>query len=96
MQQVTYVDCANGVGAAKMERLLKHLPELHLRLRNTGEGPLNGRCGADFVQKGDNGVACAPANFQDVPKDSRCVRKAPVASVLRFSARSGGYARAPP
>jgi phosphoacetylglucosamine mutase len=48
------VDCANGVGAAKLQRLAARLGGrglLRAALRNTGGGRLNHRVGADFVQK---------------------------------------------
>ncbi|GAQ90768.1 phosphoacetylglucosamine mutase [Klebsormidium nitens] len=50
------VDGANGVGAAKVERLGALLADtgLAFRVRNSGqpgEGRLNAGCGADFVQK---------------------------------------------
>ncbi|KAL6779445.1 PHM1 [Auxenochlorella protothecoides x Auxenochlorella symbiontica] len=50
---VLHVDCANGVGAPKLLALADRCTAagLHLTLHNTGEGALNGRCGADFVQK---------------------------------------------
>lgn len=69
--QELVVDCANGVGAPKLKMLQQQLPELRLDLRNSGSGPLNGSCGADFVQKGSNGAPCLPEDFQDVPSSSR-------------------------
>ena len=65
------MDCANGVGASKLETLQEYLPEVRLDLRNVGSGSLNGECGADFVQKGNNGAPCLPTDFQDVSSDSR-------------------------
>jgi phosphoacetylglucosamine mutase len=53
-QQEVLVDCANGVGAAKLQRLAARLAGrglLRAALRNTGGGRLNHRVGADFVQK---------------------------------------------
>ncbi len=69
------MDCANGVGAVKLRALQQHLPELRLDLRNEGFGALNGNCGADFVQKGNDGAPCLHAEFQDVPTGSRCLFK---------------------
>lgn len=46
------LDCADGVGAAKAERLQAALGSLlRLELRNTGAGELNEGAGAEFVQK---------------------------------------------
>ncbi len=63
------MDCANGVGAAALQRLVVAVQArrgeaaggLKLRLINTGDGALNAACGADFVQK----ERAMPANFQD-------------------------------
>ncbi|KAK5118014.1 hypothetical protein LTR62_004058 [Meristemomyces frigidus] len=49
------VDCANGVGAPKMKKLIEHLPEgaLDIQIVNDRiESPedLNNHCGADFVK----------------------------------------------
>ena len=74
--QAFIVDCANGVGAAKLEQLKSEIDGdsgLALDLRNTGEGPLNGRCGADFVQKGEAGAPCLPSSFQGLHSSSRWV-----------------------
>jgi phosphoacetylglucosamine mutase len=51
--QPLHVDCANGVGALKLQEMLPQLKDLGLEvvLYNTGEGRLNHDCGADFVQK---------------------------------------------
>lgn len=48
-----HVDCANGVGALKLDKLMPYVTPLGLdfRLYNVGEGVLNGDCGSDFVQK---------------------------------------------
>jgi len=48
-----HVDCANGVGAQKLQYMLPQLEKLGLPLvlYNTGEGELNHLCGADYVQK---------------------------------------------
>ncbi|KAL4199461.1 hypothetical protein AMTRI_Chr03g145070 [Amborella trichopoda] len=48
------VDGANGVGGEKLEGLKKLLKDLDIHVRNTGkegEGNLNERVGADYVQK---------------------------------------------
>lgn len=46
------IDCANGVGANTMAKLLKSskLNGLSIQLVNTGDGVLNHECGADFVK----------------------------------------------
>lgn len=48
-----HVDCANGVGALKLEKLKPYVVRLGLDfcLHNTGDGVLNGKCGSDFIQK---------------------------------------------
>lgn len=72
------MDCANGVGAAKLQVLADRLaPGLSAELRNTGAEGLNDGCGADFLQKERR----LPAGFQDVPEGARCA--AP--SVLPYS-----------
>ncbi|CAM0905615.1 unnamed protein product [Alopecurus aequalis] len=66
------VDGANGIGGLKLEQLKPKLARLDIAVRNSGkegEGILNKRCGADFVQKekvhplgfgpNDVGVRCA-------------------------------------
>lgn len=47
------MDCANGVGALKLQQMVPQLQQLGLNLvlYNTGEGRLNHLCGADYVQK---------------------------------------------
>ena len=59
------MDCANGVGGLKLQQMQQRLASagLQMRLHATGEGELNGECGADFVQK-ERGV---PAGF---PRDA--------------------------
>lgn len=68
--QTLYVDCANGVGGPKMAALAPQLEAagLHLVLRNTGDGVLNGNCGSDFIQK-DRQLS---ESFDDVPAGARC------------------------
>lgn len=63
------VDCANGVGAVKLKKLLSCLKSgcIDATCRNV-DGTLNYQCGADFVkieQKFPNG-------FDSVPKTVRC------------------------
>uniref|UniRef100_A0A453R7J1 Phosphoacetylglucosamine mutase n=3 Tax=Aegilops tauschii subsp. strangulata TaxID=200361 RepID=A0A453R7J1_AEGTS len=66
------VDGANGIGGLKLEQIKPNLARLDILVRNSGkegEGILNERCGADFVQKekvlplgfgpNDVGVRCA-------------------------------------
>lgn len=55
------VDCANGVGAAKLQELAKHVSsKLRIHVANDGTtGRLNENCGADYVkinQKAPNGM----------------------------------------
>jgi hypothetical protein len=52
-QQPLHVDCANGVGALKLQQLVPQLQKLGLQLQlyNAGRGRLNHGCGADYVQK---------------------------------------------
>lgn len=69
--QPLYVDCANGVGAQKLETLQRQVPSLRLELCNTGDGILNGGCGADAVQKGREGKPCLPLGFESVPLEGR-------------------------
>lgn len=67
------VDGANGVGGSKLEDLKKMMSGLEIYVRNSGkkgEGILNERCGADYVQKekvvpcgfsrDDVGIRCLP------------------------------------
>ncbi|GFR49328.1 hypothetical protein Agub_g11354 [Astrephomene gubernaculifera] len=69
-----FVDCANGVGAGQLQRLVPALQAvgIELQLRNSGEaaggGQLNHKCGADFVQK----ERLPPAGFEDVPAGAQC------------------------
>lgn len=46
------VDCANGVGAAKLRELAKHVSsKLNIHVVNDGTtGRLNENCGADYVK----------------------------------------------
>lgn len=44
------IDCANGVGAYAVEQI-KHLLQGVKIINKPGEGPLNDKCGADYVQK---------------------------------------------
>lgn len=68
-QEVLVVDCANGVGAEKLKEIGARLDGvISLDLRNTGEGVLNGVCGADYVQK----ERVLPVNFATVADGRRC------------------------
>lgn len=53
LQGPVHVDCANGVGAQKLQLMAPELAKLGLQLQlyNAGEGRLNHLCGADYVQK---------------------------------------------
>lgn len=48
-----HIDCANGVGALKLEKMSVFLEKVGLRviLHNTGDGVLNHECGSDYIQK---------------------------------------------
>ncbi|GIZ37352.1 hypothetical protein CKM354_000080200 [Cercospora kikuchii] len=67
------VDCANGVGAPKLQELLKHLPSeketgLNVTVKNDqieNAEVLNKDCGADFVKTGQK----VPAGFTGKPFD---------------------------
>ena len=69
------VDCANGVGAAKLATLSAAVgaDALPLSLRNTegAPGSLNNKVGADFVQK--EVVAPRDGGFEALPVGHRCV-----------------------
>lgn len=69
-QQPLHVDCANGVGALKLQQLAPQLQKLGLQLQlyNAGQGRLNHGCGADFVQK----EQCFPAGMGDVAVGTCC------------------------
>lgn len=69
--QPLHLDCANGVGAAKLQAMAAALAHagLHLELYNTGAGTLNHLCGSDFVQK-DKAL---PQGFEAVGVGARCV-----------------------
>uniref|UniRef100_A0A8D0L3V9 Phosphoacetylglucosamine mutase n=1 Tax=Sphenodon punctatus TaxID=8508 RepID=A0A8D0L3V9_SPHPU len=59
------VDCANGIGALKLQEMECHLPrELLIQMYNNGtKGKLNHLCGADFVkvhQKPPQGIEVKP------------------------------------
>ncbi len=68
--QTLYIDCANGVGACKIQAMAPLLAEagVVLDLRNTGEGVLNGECGSDFLK--DRKL---PQNFGDMAEGARWV-----------------------
>lgn len=67
---VLYVDCANGIGAMKLQTMQACLLELglDLKLYNIMDGELNHLCGADYVEKEQT----FPANMEDVPEGARC------------------------
>ena len=70
-----YVDCANGVGAAKLAALAAAAGDatLPLRLRNVegAPGSLNNRVGADYVQK--EKAVPAEGGFDALPPGAKCV-----------------------
>jgi len=63
-----YVDCANGVGALKLEKIAEDLAEFNINmiLFNTGEGTLNFECGSDYVEKNQKFPSNMPDTFQDM------------------------------
>lgn len=69
-----HVDCANGVGARHLERIVERLRStgLTLKLHNKGDGDgrLNDGCGADFVQK--ERTVPSGAAFHGLEAGSRC------------------------
>ena len=73
--QALIVDCANGVGAQKLQVLAERLKgqsgaELRVDARNVDTShaaSLNERCGADFVQKERR----LPEGFQGTPDGAR-------------------------
>lgn len=69
--QTLVVDCAHGVGASHLQTLTQPLQMsgLHLTAKCTGDGILNGGCGADYIQK----ERAMPDTFETVPDGSRCV-----------------------
>ena len=63
------LDCANGVGAPSMRKLLTHLKENSLNITFANEGgELNHECGADFVKISQN----LPANLSNVDCAQKC------------------------
>ncbi|KAK9904678.1 hypothetical protein WJX75_000481 [Coccomyxa subellipsoidea] len=81
------VDCANGVGAGKLQVLADRLaPGMAAELRNTStEAGLNDACGADFLQKERR----LPAGFQHVPAGARCASLDGDADRLVYFRRQG-------
>lgn len=67
--QALIVDCANGVGAQHLQTLSQHLQQsgFMVTAKCTGDGVLNGACGADFIQKERR----LPHTFAGVPQGSR-------------------------
>jgi len=62
------VDCANGVGAPKLKKLIEHLPSDKLQIKVVNDqidnaDVLNEKCGADFVKTQQRG----PLNFEGQP-----------------------------
>jgi phosphoacetylglucosamine mutase len=70
LNSVLHVDCANGVGAIKLMQIKEDLENLGLSLvlYNNGNGILNHKCGADFVEKN-----CEfPLNMDTIPEYTKC------------------------
>ncbi|VDM46604.1 unnamed protein product [Toxocara canis] len=64
-----YLDCSNGVGAIKFKQLMTHLADEALNVVLVNEdGPLNEKCGADFVKIGQT----FPRGFENVKPLQRC------------------------
>lgn len=65
-----HVDCANGVGAQKLMSMVPSLQSkgLILHLHNTGEGTLNYKCGADYVEKEHK----FPIGMEYIEEGERC------------------------
>eukprot|EP00730_Choanoeca_flexa_P009797 TRINITY_DN1339_c0_g1_i1.p1 TRINITY_DN1339_c0_g1~~TRINITY_DN1339_c0_g1_i1.p1 ORF type:complete len:531 (+),score=124.34 TRINITY_DN1339_c0_g1_i1:168-1595(+) len=62
------LDCANGVGADKFDKMRQGLSSyLKLDMCNTGDGPLNENCGADYVKV----QQCPPSNMT-MDANDRC------------------------
>lgn len=68
---VLKVDCANGIGADKLQYLGRcpgAKPQgYYFEVVNAGEGKLNHLCGADYVQKDKK----FPAGFESMEEDQR-------------------------
>lgn len=65
-----HIDCANGVGALRLEEMIDSLYNMGLDviLYNTGNGKLNDKCGADYVEK----ELKFPANMENIEDYDRC------------------------
>lgn len=65
-----HVDCANGVGAVKLQKMRPYLAShgLQLVLYNCGDGKLNDKCGADFVEK----EKTYPLGMSNIREGDRC------------------------
>ena len=63
------MDCANGIGARHLQTLSQHLQQsgFVMTAKCTGDGILNGDCGADFIQKERQ----MPHTFDQVSQGSR-------------------------
>lgn len=69
--QSLVVDCANGIGAPHLQTLSQHLQMsgFNLTAKCTGDGVLNGSCGADYIQK----ERAMPDTFEAVSDGTRYV-----------------------
>lgn len=67
---ILHVDCANGVGALKLQVIRKQLSAmgLSMQLYNTGDGKLNHKCGADYVEKS----LTFPLNMDSINEHDKC------------------------
>lgn len=81
--QPLHLDCANGVGAAKLRAMAPSLARagLTLELYNTGDGTLNHGCGSDYVQK-DKAL---PQGFEGVGVGARYEALSLVSTARRHS-----------
>jgi phosphoacetylglucosamine mutase len=65
-----HIDCANGVGGLKLQKMRPYLAShnLHVVLYNCGDGKLNDKCGADFVEKENT----YPLGMSNIREGERC------------------------
>jgi phosphoacetylglucosamine mutase len=67
---ILHVDCANGVGALKLQVIREQLSAmgLDIKLYNTGDGKLNHKCGADYVEKS----LTFPSKMDSINEHDKC------------------------
>ncbi|KAL3138406.1 hypothetical protein ABBQ32_006202 [Trebouxia sp. C0010 RCD-2024] len=88
LDQDLIVDCANGVGAQHLQSLSQHLQTSGFSMiaKCTGDGILNGGCGADYIQK----ERAMPYTFESVSDGSRCASLDGDADRLVYFTQQGG------